>query len=194
MGGKTKALRMTQVVVLLMLVASAFAADPVETIDARARGTSTQMGKDIDIKVIINQYSTSEDRQMLVDAFKKGGSDGLARALFKMKSVGRLSIPGTVGYTIAFARAIPTPTGRKVRFVTNRKLAFGEQARNTRSESYDLTAGEIDINDQDKSKSTGVLYPAAQLGVNQDGELQFNLYQNPWQLVNILDWTSKGKG
>lgn len=193
MAGKTKALRMTQFVVLLMFVTAVFAADPVETIDARARGTSTQMGRDFDIKIIINQYSTSEDRQTLVDAFKKGGSDGLARALFKMKPVGRISIPSTVGYTIAFARAIPTPTGRKVRFVTNRKLAFGEQARSTRSESYDLTAGEIDINDQDKSKSTGVLYPAAQLGVNQDGELQFNLYQNPWQLVNILDWTSKGK-
>ncbi len=193
MAGKTRVVRMTQLVVLLMLATAVFAADPVETIDARARGTSTQMGKDFDVKIIINQYSTSEDRQMLVDAFKKGGSDGLARALFKMKSVGRIQIPGTVGYTIAFARAIPTPTGRKVRFVTNRKLAFGEQARNTRSESYDLTAGEIEINDQDKSKSAGVLYPAAQLGVNQDGELQFNLYKNPWQLVNIIDWTSKVK-
>lgn len=180
-------------VVLLMLTTAVVAADPVETIDARARGTSTQMGKDFNVKVIINQYSTPQDRQTLVDAFKKGGNDGLARALFKMKPVGRIQIPGTVGYSIAFARAIPTPTGRKIRFVTDRKIAFGEQARNTRSQSYDLTAGEVEINDQDKDKSAGVLYPAAQLGVGQDGEIQFSLFQNPWQLVNIIDWTSKGK-
>jgi hypothetical protein len=188
MVGKTKL-----AVVLLMLTTAVVAADPVEVIDARARGTSTQMGKDFNVKIIINQYSTPEDRQVLVDAFKKGGNDALAQALFKMKSVGRIQIPGTVGYGIAFARSIPTPTGRKIRFVTSRKIAFGEQARNTRSQSYDLTAGEIEINEQDKGKSAGVLYPAAQLGVSQDGELQFNLLQNPWQLVNIIDWTSKGK-
>lgn len=194
MAIKSKLVRISQFALVLVVAATAvFAADPVETIDARARGTSTQMGKDFNVKIIINEYSTPQDRQTLVDAFKKGGNDAMARALFKMKGVGRIQIPGTVGYTIAFARAIPTPTGRKIRFVTNRKIAFGEQAGNTRSQSYDLTAGEIEINDQDKAKSAGVLYPAAQLGINQDGELQFNLYQNPWQLVNILDWTSKGK-
>ena len=51
-----------------------------------------------------------------------------------------------------------------------------------------MTAGEIDINDQDKSKSAGVLYPAAQLGIGDDGQLTLNLLQNPWRLGNIIDW------
>jgi hypothetical protein len=50
------------------------------------------------------------------------------------------------------------------------------------------SAGEINLNDQDKSKSDGVLYPAAQLIINKDGELQFDLNQNPWRLGNIIEW------
>lgn len=194
MKPKLKTASVARFVVLVMTLTTALlAADPVETIDATARGTSTQMGKDFNVKVIINQFSTPEDREMLKSAFVKGGHQGLAKALFKMKSVGRIQIPGTVGSAIAYARSIDTPTGRKIRFVTNRRILLAESRNNTRSESYDLTAGEIDINQQDKNKSAGVLYPAAQLIINKEGELQFELYQNPWQLVGIIDWTGKGK-
>ena len=54
-----------------------------------------------------------------MEAFKKGSNQGLADALSKMKSSGRIQIPGTVGYDLAYVVSIPTPTGRKVRFVTN---------------------------------------------------------------------------
>jgi hypothetical protein len=53
---------------------------------------------------------------------------------------------------------------------------------------YNQSAGEIDIDTQDKNKSTGTLLPAAQLIINQDGELQMELYKNPWRLTNIIDW------
>src|ERR1700743_563774 len=82
-----------------------------ETISARAMGTSTQMGQNVDIKVIINQFSTPEDRQVLVDAFKKGQSQGLVNALSKMKPVGRIAITGTVGYDLSYIALIPSPTG-----------------------------------------------------------------------------------
>ena len=182
------------VVLMVMLAMASLAVAQVETIDARAKGTGTQMGRNIDVKLIINQYSTSADRQALVDAFKSGGQEAMTKVLFNMKSVGRIQIPGTLGNTIAFARVIPTPTGRKVRFVTNRRIAFKEDQQNTRSKSYELTAGEIEINDQDQNKSAGVLYPAAQLTINKEGELEFQLYQNPWNLQNIIDWTPKNKG
>lgn len=165
----------------------------VETIDATAMGTSTQMGRNVNIKLRIYSYSSPEERQALVDAFRQGQSEGLNKALSKMKSVGRISLPGTVGYDLAYVREIPTPTGRKVRFVTDRKIAFGEAANTTRSMSYNLTAGEIDLNDQDKSKSTGVLFPAAQLIINKDGELQMELYQNPWRLESIIEWKKEEK-
>src|SRR5215471_6533741 len=179
--------------VFLLFALISVAVGQVETIDARARGTSTQMGKDFDIKVIINQYSTSQDRQTLQEAFTKGGHDGLVKALNTMKGVGRIRIPSTTGYSIAYAIEIPTPTGRKIRFVTDRPVAMFEQRNMTRSEQYDLTAGEIEINDKDKSKSAGVLYPSVKVSVNKQGQVQFDLFQNPWQLTNVLDWKGKAK-
>ena len=183
----------TAITLMALLTMAVVAAGQVETIDATARGTSTQMGKMISIKVIISQFSTPEDREVLKDAFLKGGHEGLVNALSKMKSSGRISIPGTVGYDLAYIVTIPTPVGRKVRFATNRRIAFGEAFRNTQSKAFDLTAGEIDINDQDPKKSAGTLFPAAQLIINADGDLQWELRQNPWQLVNIIDWNGRGK-
>src|SRR5262252_5540985 len=133
---------------LLMAVTLALSADQakVETIDATATGTSTQLGQIVNVKVTIYEYSTDEDRQILIDAFKKGQNQGLVNALTKMKSVGRIAITGTIGYDLSFIRLIPTPTGRKIRFVTNRMIRFGEAYYDTQTKAYNLTAGEIEIN------------------------------------------------
>jgi hypothetical protein len=159
-----------------------------ETIDATAFGTSTQLGRNFGVKIIIYEFSDPEDRDILVQAFQKGQNDGLVNALEKMKSVGRIQIPGTLGYDLSFIREILTPTSRTIRFVTNRKIAFGESYWSTQTKSFNLTAGEININDKDKDKSDGVLFPAAQLIVNKEGELQWELNQNAWKLINIIEW------
>jgi hypothetical protein len=180
------------VVVATLLVAftctAGFAREKYETIDATAYGTSTQLGRNVGVTVIIYDFSTPEDREILVEAFQKGQNQGLVNALQKMKAVGRIQIPGTLGYDLSFIRLINTPTGRTIRFVTNRKIAFGEAYANSTSQSFDLTAGELQMNDQDKSKSSGVLYPACQFTINKDGELQIELNQNAWRLSNIIDW------
>ena len=159
-----------------------------ETIDATAFGSSTQLGKNFGVKINIYEFSSPEDRDILVQAFQHGQNDGLVNALEKMESVGRISIPGTLGFDLSYIREIITPTGRTIRFVTNRKIAFGEAYWSTESKSFNLTAGEINVNDEDKSKSDGVLFPAAQLIINEKGELQFELKQNPWRLTNIIEW------
>ena len=104
-----------------------------ETLDATAFGTSTQLGKNFGVKIIIYEFSSPEDRQILVDAFQHRQNDGLVNALEKMKSVGRIQIPGTVGFDLSFIREILTPTGRTIRFVTNRRIAFGESYWNNKS-------------------------------------------------------------
>jgi len=164
----------------------------IETLDATAMGTSTQSGQTVSVKVIITQFSTDEDRAVLVDAFKKGQNQGLVDALSKMKSVGRIAITGTVGSDLAYIRLIRTDTGRKIRFATNRQIRFGEAYRNSTTTAYNLTAGEFNLNDSDKKKSTGVLYPASQLVINKDGQLEFQLNKNHWKLVNIIDWNQAG--
>ena len=159
-----------------------------ETIEATAMGTGTQLGSEVNVSLEIYKYSTPEDRQMLIQAFDKGQNQGLVNALSRMKAVGHCSITGTLGYDVAYIGLIPTPTGRKIRFVTNRLLRFGEVYWDTQSTAYNLTAGEFDLNDQDKKKSTGVLFPLAQLAIDKEGQLQIQLNQNPWKLVDVLDW------
>ena len=190
MKSRSKVVALSLAAFLLVALAGipSFARDKYETIDATAYGTSTQLGRNVGVTVIIYEWSTPEDRQILVEAFQKGQNQGLVNALQKMRAVGRINIPGTLGYDVSFIRLIPTSTGRKIRFVTNRKISFGEAYANAQSQSFDLTAGEMDLNDQDKSKSTGVLYPACQFTINKDGELQIELNQNAWRLSNFIDW------
>ena len=176
--------------ILVASAAAGFARAKYETIDAQAYGTSTQMGKTTRISLIIYQYSTPDDQKILLESFQKGQNDGLANALEKMKAVGRISITGTLGFDVSYIHETKTPTGRTIRFVTNRRIAFGESYWNTQSQSFNLTAGEIRINDKDKNKSDGVLYPASQLTINKDGEPQWDLRMNPWRLNNVIVWPS----
>jgi hypothetical protein len=159
-----------------------------ETIEATARGTDTQLGKEFNITLTIYEYSSQADKQILTEAFQSGKDQGLYNALSKMKAVGHIAVTGTIGYDVSYIEVTRTPTGRKIRFATNRLLRFGEVYRDSLSTSYNLTAGEVDLNDGDKSKSKGTFYPEAELGIDKRGELQYNLVGFPWQLIDILDW------
>jgi hypothetical protein len=164
------------------------ARDKYETIDAQAFGTGTQLGQNIGVTLNIYEFSTPADRTTLVEAYNKGQNQGLVTALQKMKAVGHVEITGTLGYDCAYIAMTPLPTGRKIVFVTNRQIRFGEAFTDSATMSFDLTAGVLELNDQDKSKSTGTLYPAAQLVLNKDGKLQWDLNQNPWRLSDVIDW------
>jgi len=159
-----------------------------ETLEAQAFGTGTQMGQNIGVSLNIYQYSTPADKVILIQAFEKGQNQGLNNALSRMKAVGHIEVTGTLGYDCAYIKMTPTPTGRKIVFVTNRQIRFGEAYFDTQSQSFNLTAGVFELNDQDKSKSTGTLYPQAQLILDKEGQLQLDLSQNPWRLVDVLDW------
>ena len=77
------------------------------------------------------------------------------------------------------------PDGSTVlRMVTDRPLRFGEVWADSRSSDYNVSAVEIVIG-KDK-KHRGTLYPAVELKMNKENQLELNLYQNPWNLVNIM--------
>jgi hypothetical protein len=173
---------------MLMSLSSAQEDKPLrEVYQAQAMGQSTQLGKSFNVTINIEQYSTPDERQVLVDAFAQAGSKGLFNALEKMHSKGRIAITGTLGYDISFVRKIPTANGYKIRVLTNRPIRFGEAWVNGRSMDYNLSALEMDLS-SDKGKATGVLLPACQFKINKKTqELEIENYQNPWTLQNIMD-------
>jgi hypothetical protein len=158
-----------------------------EVFQAQAMGQSTQMGRSFNVTVNIAEYSTPEERQVLVEAFEKAGSEGLFNALEKMPSKGRIAITGTLGYDVSFVRQIPTAEGRKIRVLSNRPITFGEAWTSSRSSDYNLSFLEFELVNE-KDKSTGVLLPACQFKIDKKTkELVVENYQNPWKLVNILN-------
>jgi hypothetical protein len=155
-------------------------------IQAQAMGTSTQMGRNANITLIINELSTEEERAGLLEAFATSKNEGLVNALEKMHSKGRMSITGTLGYDIAYAKTFLQPDGSTtLRIVTNRPLQFGEVYSSSRSSDYNLSGVEINIS-KDKKKKTGTLFPLCRLKMNKQNQLELELFQNPWNLINIM--------
>jgi hypothetical protein len=157
-----------------------------EIIQGVLSGSGFQAGTLTNLTLVIYEFSTPDDKQILVEAFQKDQNQGLFNALTKMRSVGRIAITGTLGYDVKYIRWFPTPAGRTIRFVTDRKITMGEAWTSSRSQEYNLTGGILQMDDSEMKKSSGVVYGAAKL-VIKDGELSIDLANDPWKLVSIRD-------
>jgi len=154
-------------------------------IQAQAMGTSYQLGRQVSVNLIIQEYSTTDDQQALFGAFTEKGNEGLVNALSKMKGKGRMQITGTLGYEVTYIKKFDMPDGStKIRMITDRPLRFGEAWSDTRSSDYNLSAAEIILSPNEK-KNSGSLLPACKFKINKKKELEIELLQNPWKLVNV---------
>jgi len=178
--------RVAAIFVLLIGFGTMLQAQGRMTIQATAMGTSTQMGKIYNINIHIEQLSTPDDRQLLIDAFTRSGQAGLVDVLQDMKSKGRIRFSsGGVGNDVKYIMELPSDNGRRFRLVTDRNLAFGELYRGTRSRDYDVGAIELVLTPDGKGGS-GTLLPACKLTVDKKtGQLEIEAYQNPWKLSNF---------
>jgi len=177
---------MLSLLLLLAGIATTVQGQERMTIQATAQGTSTQMGRIVSVKIIIEEFSTPDDRKALIDAFKRSGQDGLRRALEDMKGKGRFSSDWGVGNQIKYIIELPSEKGqRRLRLVTDRRLAFGELRGGTRSEQYDVGAIELTLTPD--GKGSGTLLPACKLTVNKKKQqVEIETFQNPWKLNNFI--------
>jgi len=156
------------------------------TIQATAMGTSTQMGKIYNVNILVQQFSTPDDRKALIDAFTRSGQDGLVDVLEDMKSKGRVRFAsGGVGNDVKYIIELPSESGRRFRLVTDRNLAFGELYNNTRSRDYNVGAIELVLTPD--GKGSGTVLPACRLKVDKKTQqIEIETYQNPWDLTNFI--------
>ena len=156
------------------------------TIQATAMGTSTQLGKIYNVNIHIDGLSTPEDRQALIEGFKRSGQDGLVGVLEDMKPKGRVRFAsGGVGNDVKYIIELPSKSGRRLRLVTDRNLAFGELYQGTRSRDYSV--GAIDLVLTPDGKGEGTVLPACRLTVNKKKQqIEVETYQNPWKLTNFI--------
>ena len=190
MKGLNNLLRSVLVVSVLATLASVGTSAQAQkrmTIQATATGTSTQLGKIYNVNIIVEQYSTPEEKELLINAFKSKGQDGLVDALSDLKPKGRVRFAsGGVGNDVKYIMELPSENGlRRLRLVTDRNIAFGEQYQGTRSSDYSV--GTIELELTPDGKGSGTVLPACRLTVNKKKQqLEVETYQNPWKLTNLM--------
>jgi hypothetical protein len=155
------------------------------TIQATAKGTSTQMGQIASVNIHIKQFSTPDDQKALIDAFKRSGQDGLVDVLEDMKPKGRVRFAsGGVGNDVKYIIELPSKNGRRFRLLTDRNIGFGEKYAGTRSNDYSVGAIELVLTPD--GKGSGTVLPACKLTVDKKTQqIEIETYQNPWDLINF---------
>jgi len=171
---------------LLIVVGTIVQAQGRMTIQATAMGTSTQLGRLYNVNILIEKFSTADDQQTLIAAFKRSGQDGLIDVLEDMKPKGRVRFAsGGVGNDVKYIIELPSDKGRKLRLITDRNLAFGELYNGTRSRDYSVGAIELVLTPD--GKGSGTVLPACKLRVNKKTkQIEIETYQNPWKLSNFI--------
>ena len=174
----------TSLFLLLAGIGTNIQAQERMTIQATARGTSTQLGKLFHVKIMIEQLSTPEDQKALIDAFARSGNDGIRDALVRMGPKGRLALEGTVGNDVKYIRELPSKNGRRFRLITDRNIAVGELQGGTRSSEYSIGAAELTITPD--GQGAGTLLPACKVKLNKQKQIEVESYQNPWKLTHFI--------
>jgi len=153
----------------------------------KIQATYAKDGNVVSVTLIVYNYTPSADLQVLSLAFQGGQDRELATELSKTKAAGLCSITGDLSFDVAFIQMVITPTGREITFITNRPLQSDEVNPISDSQSFDLMVGQFDIDDTDNTKSTGFLYPASRLVMDEQGAFHYDLAGIPWSLVKVLD-------
>ena len=113
-------------------------------------GTGQQI---VDINV--TRWSTPSQRDQLVAALMNRGQNELLKELQKMKSVGTIRTPDSLGYPLRYAFQVPEPDGgRTVIIATDRPISFWEATRQPRSFDYPFTVIQMHMDPDGGGKGT----------------------------------------
>jgi hypothetical protein len=104
-------------------------------------------GTSANVDIVISRWSSDAERDRLIKAFNDKGQDELLKALQKIKPpVGRMNVPGQLGWDIQYAREqTGEDGGRRIFLATDRRIGFREAASRPRSIDYPFTLIELHI-------------------------------------------------
>ncbi|HXB55342.1 MAG TPA: hypothetical protein VN461_11195 [Vicinamibacteria bacterium] len=120
------------------------------------------------IDIVIERWSTDEEREQLRSALIEKGSDALLTALQKIKPrAGYISSSNRLGWDVRYARLEPFGDGgRRVIIATDRPMSFWELRNQPRSVDYEFTLAELRLTKD--GKGVGKLVTAAKITYNKD--------------------------
>jgi hypothetical protein len=139
------------VIVLIGVALSMFDAGPAaQTMGVPEQFTASAVdmntGRTGRIEISVTRWSTPSERETLLAALFKDGSNELLEKLRDMRPVGRIYSSNTIGYDLKFAEQQPLPDGgRKIVLATDRPMSFREIFNQTRSADYPFTWVQINM-------------------------------------------------
>jgi len=119
------------------------------------------------LDIVIERWSTDEERETLRGLLIEKGSDALLKALQGIKPrVGYIRSSTSLGWDVQFAREQPIGDGRRVIIATDRPMSFWELRAQPRSVDYDFTLAEIHLTKDGKGE--GKLATKAKISWNPE--------------------------
>jgi hypothetical protein len=119
------------------------------------------------LDVAIERWSTPEEVAKLQAALTEKGEEGLLDAVQKMKRVGYIRTPTSVGWPMHFAQQVVGSDGtQRIVFATDRPMSFWEVVNRPRSADYAFLVGEIRL--RPDGKGEGKLVPAGKVDYNPE--------------------------
>jgi hypothetical protein len=119
------------------------------------------------IDIVIERWSTDEERQKLRDALIEKGPSALLSALQSIRPrAGFVRTSTNLGWDIHYAREQLLGDGRRVIIATDRPMSFWELRGQTRSTDYEFTLAEVRLTKDGKGE--GKLAAAAKITWNKD--------------------------
>ena len=92
------------------------------------------------VQISVTRWSTPAERATLQQTLFKKGQEALLDTLRDMRSVGRISTPGNIGWDLRYAEQRPLPDGgREIILATDRPMSFWEIVNQPRSAQYPFT-------------------------------------------------------
>jgi hypothetical protein len=144
-------------------------------------GTNSQMD------ITISRWSSDTERERLIKAFMEKGQDELLKQLQKIKPpVGRINIPGQIGWDLQFARDLKGEDGgRRIILVTDRRMSFREVNNRSRTIDYPFTLIELHLDQNGEGEGRASV--ATKITLNKEKnvlELE-NYSSQPVMLKNV---------
>jgi hypothetical protein len=173
--------------VLFPAVHAVFAAsDPVLVL--RAFAVSMTRGRANTLDIVIERWSTDEEREKLRGVLvEKGGGDALLSALQHLRPrCGYIRSSRSLGWDIQYCRETPLPDGsRRIVLATDRRIGFLEARNQPRSTDYQFLLIEMRI--KGDGKGEGKLAEAAKVAYDRDNNtIQIENYgQEPVRLTQV---------
>jgi len=110
------------------------------------------------VEMTVNRWSPNAERTRLVAVLQEKGPGELLKQLQKMKSVGRIRTPDSIGYDLRYAQQTPSEDGgRTIVIATDRPIGFWEATQRPRSIDYPFTVIQMKL-DRDGNGSGTLSY------------------------------------